>query len=141
MSYSENQNKYLELFANFCNCSIDAVNFEKCFSKFWESDRDELYDKKNNWERPFDLELQNALVEERISKEEFSKQWRELYGLTDEMCVLCDILDRTYTTCNCFWPDIPDDEVDPPIVLNETLFRDEIRGLFRELKLLCEKIE
>ena len=139
MSYLENQDKYFKLFFDYYNLAISAVDFERNFSTLWDADRDEIYEQCNKWERRFDIELQEKLIAGKISGEEFSKRWNELWGITDEISALSDILDRTYTTCDCFWPDITDEEANPPLELSETLFREEVLSLYHEMETFINK--
>ena len=139
MSYLEDREKYFKLFSDYCNSLITAVNFEKDFSMLWEASRDEMYERRKDWERRFDSELLRELDEGKISHDEFNKRWNDLWGMTDDVLALSDILNRTYTTCDCFDPDIPDDEADPPFVLSEKLFRGEVLALYHELTIFMKK--
>ena len=138
--YIENINEYLRIVGGFCSYLISAKDFDKMYSKQWETDRDKIYAREENWPRRYDIELQENLNAGKISMEEFIRQWRTLWGTTENEVPIRYILDRIYTTCNCFWPDIDDSEIDPPLVLNEKLFRQEIEGLFEELKIAVQKM-
>ena len=142
MSYSnyiENLNKYLKLFSDYDNFLISAIDFERGFSELWEADTEAIYEKSKNWERRFDIELQKKLREGKISLDEFNKRWNDLWGITGDESALSDILDPTYSVCDCFYPEISEDKANPPLVLSEKLFREEILILYHELKIFMEK--
>jgi hypothetical protein len=134
MSFFENRDKYLQLLLAFSDQSLAATDFVDGWFRLRYADLKEEDNLCKKWERRFDIELETEVFQGKISKEEFSKRWCELWGLTDEISSLCNILSRVFTTCDCFWPDISDDEVNPPLVLNEKLFREEILELLRELQ-------
>jgi len=186
MSIIEKYSRYLKLFSDFYDCSISAVDFDRNFTEHWDSDRDEEWAKRKEWEHSFNFNTDKwhlDLSQGRISEEECNERWdklrkewnkfksdnwnvseqrydelfHEFYvgefsaakyvdavgklsGMTDgERALICSlvlscILDRTYTTCDCFWSDTSDEKVCPPIVLNEKLFREEIFELFAEIQ-------
>jgi len=139
MSYIKNLDTYIKLLDNFINGQLSAANFVDEYFRLWEIDRDEealeLKDHVINPSHPLLLDLK----EKRISDEKFASLTGMLYGLNETQAKARSILDRVFTTCDCFWPDIPDDEASPPLVLSERLFREEILNLFQELKLLASQ--
>jgi hypothetical protein len=138
--FIENISEYLRIINEFRSYSISAKDFDKMYSKQWDRDRDKEDEKTTNWPRRYDIELQENFHTGKITEEEYDKQWHNLFEYTEIQSPVLSLLDRIYTTCNCFWPDINDSEVDPPLVLNEKLFRQEIQDLFEELKTTIQKM-
>jgi hypothetical protein len=134
MDYFINGAQYFELFTRFHAKTISATEFERLFSQQWELERDKNCEIEKEWNHRHDLDLIHEVKKGKISHVEFHRRWNKLYGITEEIDKLGSIIDRTYTCCNCFWPDIPAEEVNPPLVLDEKLFREEILGLYEELK-------
>jgi len=139
MSYLENKDLYYKLFKEYCNFEISSIDFEREFLQIFREDADALHEKSKDWERRFDIELQVERQEGKISQEEFCKRWSELWGITDIMNELCGILDRAFYACDCFDPNISEDEANPPLDLSENLFREEVLSLYHELMTFINK--
>jgi hypothetical protein len=43
-------------------------------------------------------------------------------------------LNRIYTACDCFYPDISDEELNPPLEINGDMLREEVKVLLHELE-------
>lgn len=84
------------------------------------------------------LELYRKVQQEQMSKEKFIEEMYRLYGITPELEKLLSILGRIFTTCDCFWPDATEEEINPPLVINEEMFRKEIGALSEELQPLID---
>ncbi|MDR1485482.1 MAG: colicin immunity domain-containing protein [Planctomycetaceae bacterium] len=143
MSYESNVPAYIKLIKEFCQKKISAELFNEKYFKIWSDDRDEVYSRTTDiWPRRYDIELANELKKGKISTETFNQKWDELFGNTPLMAKIRDILDRIYTACDCFYSDISDDELNPPIVINGDMLREEVTILLQELEeiLKSEKI-
>ena len=139
MSYWENKDLYYKLLKEYCNFEVSSIDFERKFLQIVKEDEDALHEKSKDWERRFDIELQVERRESKISQEEFCKRWNDLWGITDNMNKLCDILDRVFCACDCFDPNISDSEANPPLDLSERLFREEVLSLYHELETFINK--
>ena len=133
MSYFANLDIYLNLLNNFINGSLSAVNFDVDYDRLWNKDRDEEALEFKDYVEDPNHPLLVKLRENEISAEEFGNLTGMLFGMSETQARIGSVLDRIFTTCMCFWPDISDDEANPPLVLSEKFFRAEILVLFREL--------
>jgi len=141
MSYFKHLDTYIGLLDSFINYRISAVDFDDKYNRLWKCDRDEgslaLKDHISDPNHPLLVKLRDN----KITPEEFSNLSGMLLGMSESQARIRSVLDRIFTTCDCFWPDIPDDESDPPLVLSERQFRAEILDLYQELKTLTNKLD
>ena len=139
MSYFEHLDTYYNLLDNFINRKISAIDFDVEYNRLWKNDRDEeALEFKNPVSDP-NHPLLVKLKANEITTEEFGNLAGMLLGMSESQARIESVLDRIFTTCDCFWPDVPDDEADPPLVLSEKLFFEEILVLFHELDDLVKK--
>jgi hypothetical protein len=135
MSYESNISVYIKLIKEFCQNGISAEQFKEKYFELWSNDRDEQYSKTIDiWSRRYDIELSRELESGKISGDEFIIKQHELFGVTLIMSRICNVLDRIFTACNCFYSDISDEELNPPIEINGDMLKEEVKPLLLELE-------
>jgi hypothetical protein len=134
MSYYDNIPTYHKLINQFCRREISAELFDKKFCELWMNDRDDEYNKIKSWSYRYDIELQEDLSKGNISTEEFDIKWRNIWGLTDTMSKIQEVLNRIFTACDCFYSDISNEELNPPLVINGDMLREEVLTYLQALE-------
>ena len=126
MSYQAHKDRYLELIHRFLTSAIDGPTFEAAFLRLWRQDRDEQWARKETWPEPYDEHLESALQRGEITAEDFSQQWRQLWGFPGQDDQdLIDMLDRVFTACDAFVAD-PQLRSRPDVEYDEDQFRSEV---------------
>jgi hypothetical protein len=138
MSYNDNIPIYINLIKQFCQREILAKQFDTEYRAIWDKDRDEEYRKIKSWSRRYDVDLQESLLKGDISFDAFSSKWNDLWGITDVMAKIRDVLGRVYTACDCFLDDVPDNEINPPLVISGRLLYEEVTDCLLELEKLLK---
>lgn len=74
------KSEYIELIRRYLNNEIDEVTFGAAFQelqrRYWV-----VHDEKiSSWPERYDVQLQEAYSEGKISQDEFAKKWHELWG-------------------------------------------------------------
>ncbi|MGL6225192.1 MAG: hypothetical protein ACRC10_01040 [Thermoguttaceae bacterium] len=136
MSFKSNWMVYVQMMEEFCHDKLSASNFVDKYFALWTSDRDAEDEMTKTWDRRYDLELQDQLDRGEISRDEHKIRWRKLYDCTEVEEMVGHILDRTFTAGDCYWEDIPDEELNPPLVINAEMLRAEVRENLDEMKRL-----
>ncbi|MGL6196578.1 MAG: hypothetical protein ACRC2T_17325, partial [Thermoguttaceae bacterium] len=127
MSFQANQAVYMQMMSEFCDGMIRPMEFVDKYFALWHKDIDEDYKITQSWDRRYDIDLQEQFKRGEINGEEFSKKYRELHGYTELEWEIQSYIGRTFTACDCYWEDIPDEELDPPLVINAEMLRTEVR--------------
>src|SRR5260370_6212715 len=74
--------------------------------KLWKKERDAQRSEKLSWSEPFDEQLQAAFLAKKLSQEEFSRRWRELWGYRSEVDVkFYDLIDKLFSACDGYRDD------------------------------------
>jgi hypothetical protein len=103
MNYAEKEERYINLIQQFLKFEINSETFCDTFFKLRREDR-KIYDAKiESWSERYDLQLIEALKQEKITKEEFSQKWAELWGYKDYV-YFEEMLDQIFTSCDCYTP-------------------------------------
>ena len=105
MSFQKNQHRYLALMVRFVEGKLSGAFFVTKFMKLWRKDRDADYEIKKSWNAPYDEILIVSLRTGEITKEEFARKWKALWGLSETNQLLRDLLDEVFTACDVFNPE------------------------------------
>ena len=97
------QEVFLELINQFLEQQINAEPFCLRFTKLWMRHRDAIYAKKLTWSKPHDEELMAAFQRGEITAEQFTKQWRRLWG-TEGTEHFQHMIDVVHSACDVFRP-------------------------------------
>ena len=97
------RDRILILTIRFILREVPAKRFVSRFMTLWKRIRGEREAIKEGWQRPFDTELVGELQQQRITPDEFSRHWRELWGYrSDNEFGFQAMIDRIFTACDAF---------------------------------------
>jgi hypothetical protein len=105
MSYPVDKKQYLQMMRRFVQCELDAMTFVKQFLHARDKDKAKEWAITATWDKPYDQLLIADLRQGKISQEEFSRGWDELFGWSPEEKVCLQLLDRVYSACDAFIDD------------------------------------
>lgn len=113
-----------KLIDTFLSQEICIKEFCQDLVELWIQFRNAQEKIKETWNKPYDQMLVEARLNSLITTEEFSKRYRELWGL-DEISSFSDLIDRVHSACTIFNPS-PEIEWE----IDEQQFRLEVHALF-----------
>jgi hypothetical protein len=114
------------LIKNFSKHEISADTFCSEITRLWISYRDFQEDIKKTWEEPYDKKLIEARLQGSLSPEEFSKEYRKLWGIVQED-TFYTLLNSAHSLCSIF--------SNSPLCeweINENDFRQELDKIISE---------
>lgn len=140
MTFDEKLAIYMKLIREFCDGRITASEFERRYSEFWEQCRDDeekLYIEFQKQDPQYQAERTLPFMERDL------RSTRRFIGLKPEYEQKIDcVFNRIYTACDCYWEDVSDEELDPPLVINDRMLLGEVRGMLKEIEdILAKKDE
>jgi hypothetical protein len=80
MSYIQHKGRYLSLMRQFLDTTISPYVFGKRYLELWREDADEDWRIIEQWDKRYDIELQEAFAQGRISQTEFTRAWNTLFN-------------------------------------------------------------
>jgi hypothetical protein len=99
-AYHSSRIKFEYLIINFLESETPAARFVPNFMRLWRKERDAQWAKKSDWSEPFDEHLQAALLGKKMTPEEFSRRWKELWGYSDLDVMFHEMIDRIFSACD-----------------------------------------
>lgn len=94
---------FFEMIYAFLASEVTSDVFCNSFTEIWMSRRDATYSKQNSWSERYDLQLIQKLEQGTLSKEEFGKQWNQIWGIAGNICFY-EMIDRIHSACSVFYP-------------------------------------
>ena len=99
MSFTDNEEQYLELIRSFLNAKISGADFCEKLSALWKADRDEDYEERKPLIEAYN---QSTLTVEEIRAKEVESvgyaKCSPLISMLDDIFVSCDLFDPTLET-------------------------------------------
>jgi hypothetical protein len=103
MNYSEKEEQYMNLVQLFLKAEITPETFRDKFFNLRREDGKANDAKMESWPERYDLRLIEQMQHGKITKEEFSQKWAELWGYKDYVHFE-EMLDQIFTSCDCYAP-------------------------------------
>src|SRR5574341_920475 len=125
MSYAVDEKPYLQMMRRFVQCEMDALTFVTQFLHARDQDKAKEWAITTTWDKPYDQLLIADLRQGKISQEEFSQRWDELFGWSREEKAFLQLLDRVYSACDAFIDD-PALSTAPAYVYDAQQLREEV---------------
>lgn len=104
-----NRKTLRNLILEFLDFEIPADRFVSRFTKSWKKERDAQWLIKSSWDEPLDEQLQGEFLGKKLSREEFSRRWNELWGYSETDAKFHDMTDTIFSACAGFRSD-PDSD-------------------------------
>jgi hypothetical protein len=132
MNFEEKLAIYMKLIREFCDGVISAPEFTEQYCVFWCKNADyenqELSKiQQNDPQYEADKDLPPLEREHRFVR-------RVIESLPKAEQEIESVINRVYTASDCYWEDIPDEELNPPIVINARMLLEEVQGMRKEIE-------
>ena len=115
----------------FIKCEMEAHGFVKQFFDTRNKDKEKEWAITATWDKPYDRLLLADLREGKLSQEEFSRKWDELFGWSQKEKKVLQILDGLYSACDTFLDD-PALSTDPEHEYDEHQLREAVAKALQE---------
>ena len=106
MNDKNERKKIRSLILEFLSFEIPEDPFVARFMRLWKKERDAQWSIKSTWNEPLlDKQLQAEFLDKRISPDEFTRRWNELWGFTGNDVEFHDMIDTIFSACDDYRPD------------------------------------
>jgi hypothetical protein len=90
-----------DLFRSFINCECKPSTFCEQFTLLWMQHRDEVSQLKESWTTPQDERLIETFRKNEITKEQFTEQWQDLWGISKDL-PFHNLMDAVHSMCSAY---------------------------------------
>lgn len=116
------------IITKFLNHEISPDLFISEFTELWMTFRDDQMKIKESWDRPYDQELISERIQGKLTSEEFSEKYLELWGIT-EFKDFDKMINYIHSLFSSYAPE-PESEWQ----VNEDNLRAQVTNIFQEYK-------
>jgi hypothetical protein len=132
MNFEENLAIYVKLIREFCDGVISAPEFTEQYCVFWGKDtnyRSQELSKIRQTDPQYEADKDLP-----FSEREYRFICRVIESKPKAEQEIESVINRVYTASDCYWEDIPDEELNPPIVINARMLLEEVQGMRKEIE-------
>jgi hypothetical protein len=105
ININEFEPKFLALIKSLLVHEVSIDQFCDDFTDLWIEFRDKTSNEaRQTWDERYDIKLIESRLRGEITPDDFSKQFRELCGLTEEISHFCDLVDPIHSMCSAYNP-------------------------------------